>query len=204
MSNLTIRILTAIVGIPIVVLLSFLGGLFFLLLVMLCSSIALHEFYKLSEAKGAKPQIILGLIAGGLVNLSFYHSKLQNFCVNIFQKAGLSIPFPSQANLFFILIISILVVLLIIELYRNSSSPLLNLSSTILGLIYAQQNPNTNTVDQVYIASTLNECGVDIDLQALTGRQFLTIRFCNDDSFSPIANITENWEIMLQFELYNP
>lgn len=136
MSNLTIRILTAIVGIPIVVLLSFLGGLFFLLLVMLCSSIALYEFYKLSEAKGAKPQIALGLIAGGLINLSFYHNKLQNFCVDIFRKAGLLIPFPSQANLFFILIISILVVLLIVELFRNSGSPLQNLSSTILGLIY--------------------------------------------------------------------
>lgn len=136
MSNLTIRILTAIVGIPIVVILSFLGGLFFLLLVMLCSSIALYEFYKLSEAKGAKPQIALGLIAGGLINLSFYHNKLQTFCVDVFRKAGLLIPFPSQANLFFILIISILVVLLIVELYRNSGSPLLNLSSTILGVIY--------------------------------------------------------------------
>jgi len=74
---------------------------------------------------------------------------------------------------------------------------------TILGLIYAQQNPNTNTVDQVYIASTLNECGVDIDLQALAGRQCLNIKFCNDDTFSPILNIIENYEIMLQFQLYN-
>ena len=103
---------------------------------IICSSFALYEFYKLSESKGAKPQIVLGLIAGGLVNLSFYHTKLQKFCVDIFQKIGLAIPFPNQANLFFILIISILIVLLIVELFRNSGSPLQNLSSTILGIIY--------------------------------------------------------------------
>jgi phosphatidate cytidylyltransferase len=136
LSNLTIRILAAIVGIPILILLSYLGGLFFLLLVVLCSSVALYEFYKLSQAKGAKPQIILGLIAGGLINLSFYHNKLQNFSIDVFRKVGLLIPFPSQSNLFFILIISILVVLLIVELFRNSGSPLLNLSSTMLGIIY--------------------------------------------------------------------
>lgn len=136
MSNLTVRILTATVGIPILILLSYLGGFYFLSLVIICSSFALYEFYKLSEAEGTKPQIILGLIAGGLVNLSFYHSKLQSFCVDIFQKAGLAIPFPSQANLFFILTISILLTLLIVELFRNSGSPLQNLSSTILGIIY--------------------------------------------------------------------
>ena len=136
MSNLTVRTLTAIVGIPILILLSYLGGFYFLSLVIICSCFALYEFYKLSEAKGAKPQIMLGLVAGVLVNLSFYHSKLQSFCVDLFQKIGLAIPFPSQANLFFMLTISILLTLLIVELFRNSGSPLQNLSSTILGIIY--------------------------------------------------------------------
>jgi phosphatidate cytidylyltransferase len=136
LSNLTIRILTATVGIPVLILLSYLGGFYFLALVVLCSTIALHEFYKLSQTKGAKPQIVVGLIAGGLINLSFYHNKLQNFSVGLFQKMGLSVPFPNQANLFFILIISILIVILIVELFRNAGYPLHNLSVTVMGLIY--------------------------------------------------------------------
>jgi hypothetical protein len=74
---------------------------------------------------------------------------------------------------------------------------------TILSLLYAQQTPNTQTTDQCYIVSTLNECGVDINLSALVGRQFLNIKWVNDDAYSLIANIATDWEIILQFELSN-
>jgi hypothetical protein len=74
---------------------------------------------------------------------------------------------------------------------------------TILGIIYAQQNQNTQFSDQVYTVSTLNECGVDININSLIGRQILQLKFCNDDSNTPMSNIANDWEIALFFQLYN-
>jgi hypothetical protein len=55
----------------------------------------------------------------------------------------------------------------------------------------------------VYTVSTLQEVGVDINLAQLQGRQNLNLRWTNDDGYSLIGNITADWEIMLEFTLYN-
>ena len=76
----------------------------------------------------------------------------------------------------------------------------------ILGLLWARTNPNTSTgsVASVYTVSTLQDVGVDINLAQLVGRQNLNLRFTNDDGYSLIGNITTDWEIMIEFTLYNP
>jgi len=74
---------------------------------------------------------------------------------------------------------------------------------TILGMLYPITDPNTRTADQVYIITTLDQIGVDININSLRGRQFLNIKLCNDDSYSLLANITNDYEICLFFELYN-
>lgn len=75
----------------------------------------------------------------------------------------------------------------------------------ILGLLWARTNPNSalGSAVSVYTVSTLQEPGVDINLDQLQGRQNLNLRMTNDDGYSLIGNITADWEIMLEFTLYN-
>lgn len=136
MSNLTQRILTALVAIPIILLICMQGGIFFFLFVAAASGIALWEFYRLSGHKGAKPLLSLGLITGFFINLSFFHVKLQTFVTGILIDYGLTIPFPSQSQLFLITLLTAVVVLVVVELFRNDGSALLNLSTTLMGVLY--------------------------------------------------------------------
>lgn len=75
----------------------------------------------------------------------------------------------------------------------------------ILGLLHARTNPNSavGSAVSVYTVSTLQEVGIDINLAQLQGRQNLNLRWTNDDGYSLIGNITADWEIMLEFTLYN-
>jgi hypothetical protein len=74
---------------------------------------------------------------------------------------------------------------------------------TILGVLYAQQSQNPNSSDQVYSLTTLDQCGVDININSLRGQQILQLKWCNDDSITPLSNISKDYEISLFFQLYN-
>ncbi|MBI4547794.1 MAG: phosphatidate cytidylyltransferase [Ignavibacteriae bacterium] len=135
MSNLTQRILTAVVAIPVIALICLVGGIYFFAFVALTSALALAEFYKLAQAKGAKPLIALGIVCGFFINLSFLHAKLQTFLTRIFEAQGIAIPFPSQAQLFLITIIVTIIVISLRELFRHDGPALFNLSSTLMGIL---------------------------------------------------------------------
>jgi phosphatidate cytidylyltransferase len=135
MSNLTQRILVAIVAIPLIVLICMLGGVYFFGFIALVSAVALHEFYAIARAKGARPMVGAGIVAGFFVNLSFFHPKLLEAFAGGMESVGMPIPFPSQAQLLLIVLILSVAILIVIELFRSkASSPLLNLSTTILGV----------------------------------------------------------------------
>jgi phosphatidate cytidylyltransferase len=112
------------------------GGMYFFLFVAVISAFALTEFYDLAKAKGAQPQVVLGVIAGVFINLSFFYPKLSLFVVGIFHSMGMQIPFPSQSQLLLITLLKVIAILSVVELFRNKGSALLNLSTTILGLLY--------------------------------------------------------------------
>ena len=69
MSNNLLRILTALVGIPAVLGLTYLGGWAFLALVAVMALLAQYETYHLLRAAGLSPHIPLGLALGALVLL---------------------------------------------------------------------------------------------------------------------------------------
>lgn len=69
MSNNLLRILTGLIGIPIVVGLAYLGGWAFLALVAVMALMAQHEVYHLLKAAGLAPRVTLGLVLGALVLL---------------------------------------------------------------------------------------------------------------------------------------
>jgi phosphatidate cytidylyltransferase len=136
MSNLTLRVVTAVVAIPLIVLVCMAGGIYFFVFIALISAIALSEYYALARAKGARPPAAAGIFAGFLVDLSFYHAKLQLSLARAAEGTGMSFPFPSQAQLLVITLILVVAGLSLIELFRNEGSALLNLSATLFGLLY--------------------------------------------------------------------
>jgi phosphatidate cytidylyltransferase len=117
-SNLAQRVLVGVAAIPIILLLCMAGGVYFFAFVAVVSAVALHEFYRLAAAKGARPMVALGLIAGFAINLSFF--------------LGLA----SEPPLLVTVLLITVIVLSLRELFRNEGSAILNLSTTLLGVLY--------------------------------------------------------------------
>ena len=136
MSNLTQRVLTALVAIPIILLLCLAGGIYFFIFFALASAMALREFYTLSGAKGAKPLVVPGMIAGLFINLSFMSARVRTGLSGLLEQFGIAVPFPSQAQFLVITVLIVVVVLVLMELFRNNGSAILNLSTTVFGIFY--------------------------------------------------------------------
>lgn len=89
-------------------------------LFLLVTILGVQEFYRLSKKAGAKPQLLLGLVAAFLLFTgAFSHS------------AGLSWSFP-----FFPLLMILVFSTFLWELFRTSEKPFLNLGFTLLGWVY--------------------------------------------------------------------
>ena len=136
MSNLSLRVLAAVVAIPIIVAICLAGTVYFFGFVTMISGVALYEFYGLARTKGASPQVAIGIFSGFLINLSFYHAKLQTLIAGLFLAEGIAIPFPSQSQLLVIIILVTVVVASAVELFRNKGSAVINLATTLLGVLY--------------------------------------------------------------------
>ncbi|MBI5476517.1 MAG: phosphatidate cytidylyltransferase [Ignavibacteriales bacterium] len=136
MSNHLQRVLIAVVGIPIILFISITGGLYFFIFISILSGLTLHEFYGLTKKKGANPLIIIGIATGFLINLSFYYVPVRNLVVSAAHSAGLQIPYPTQTQLLFMIILIFVVVVLLTELFRNRGSVIQNSSASIFGLFY--------------------------------------------------------------------
>ena len=76
-SNLTSRVLVALVAIPALLIVAYIGGIFFFLFVAVVSALSLNEFYNLAQLKGASPQRALGVTAALLVSAAFFHEQIQ-------------------------------------------------------------------------------------------------------------------------------
>jgi len=103
------------VGVPVVLLAAFLGGFFFLILVEAILVVSLLEFYAMSQRKGASPAKLIGVLSAVAISLALYFND---------PRAALSV-------------VAVTVVLLhSIELFRQPPNPFLNLSTTLLGVLY--------------------------------------------------------------------
>lgn len=71
MSNLTQRILTAVVAIPLVLVAVWMGGWIFVGLLLLVALLAQWEVYGLLQASGIQPYSMLGLVLGALVVVQY-------------------------------------------------------------------------------------------------------------------------------------
>jgi len=126
MSNLVRRVVTAVLAIPLILWISFRGGWYFFAFVSLLSVVGLLEFYKLAEAKGANPLKQLGVIAVLFINLSFFR-RGQEHVLSMFS------PIAQQ---FLILVLLCMILIGLVELFRNKGSAMNNVAQTIFGVLY--------------------------------------------------------------------
>jgi phosphatidate cytidylyltransferase len=136
LKNLTLRVLVALIAIPIILWLTMLGGYYFFSLIAIISSLALYEFYGLAEAKGAAPLKTLGLAAGAIVNVVFiyerFHVELYQFFLDHFD---LRLSLFSQHQLLTVVLLKFLLLAMLIELFRTKGSPIVNIAITITGVL---------------------------------------------------------------------
>jgi len=136
LSNLATRVLVAVVAIPLILLLTMAGGFYFFGFVTLLSSLALREFFDIAERKGVYPQVVPGLLLGALVNAVFLYYKGKYALLTLLADSGVAVPFASMAQWLLILLLIFIPFMLALELFRTRGSPLLNVSTTVTGVLY--------------------------------------------------------------------
>jgi phosphatidate cytidylyltransferase len=136
LKNLTSRVLVAFAAIPIILWLTMLGGYYFFFLIAVISSLALHEFYELAEAKGAAPLKALGLAVGVIINAVFIYERFQvdiyQFVIDHFET---HLSMFSQHQLLTVVLLKFLLLTMLIELFRTKGSSTINIATTILGVL---------------------------------------------------------------------
>ena len=112
------------------------GGFYFFGLMALISALSLYEYYRLARAKAARPQVATGLVFGLCVNAVFIYDKLQYVILEAATGWGLAIPLPSMAQWFLILALVFVPTIVLVELFRNNGSALINVAVTLFGVFY--------------------------------------------------------------------
>ncbi|HLP17368.1 MAG TPA: phosphatidate cytidylyltransferase [Bacteroidota bacterium] len=170
-SNLTLRVAVAVIGIPALLFAAYAGGLFFFGLVAAIGVLALNEFYAMTEAKGMKPQRGTGIAGTVLIFCAFFHEQIQFFILPFFiDKGGISLL--TKLQLFITLYFLTLVVVLLIELFRNKGSVILNSAATMMGMGYVG----------IFL-------GTLIGLRELYGMEFpVSLAMAHANGLSPIAD----------------
>jgi len=119
MSNLTQRIITALIGASLVISAILYDEFTFLLLMLLIALLGVYEFYGLLKQDGVQPQVVPGLFLAALPFLSPVLSSGAGIALNL-------LP----------LIIVLPYLIFLRELYRKSEKPFTNIAMTLLGPLY--------------------------------------------------------------------
>ncbi|MCX7984672.1 MAG: phosphatidate cytidylyltransferase [Bacteroidetes bacterium] len=133
--KLTSRSIVAILGIPCILWLTLAGSYYFWILITLISSLTLYEFYELTEQKGAVPYKWLGILGGICITTVFIYERLQLDIYKYFADHGIHLAMFSLHQLFTVTVIVLLLITLIIELFRQQGSPILNVTATLGGMM---------------------------------------------------------------------
>ncbi len=129
------RVLVAVVAIPLILWAGFQGGYWFFALVALLSGFSLWEFYLLAERKGVAPLKSIGLLFGLLVNFAFVYERAQIDLYRFFEGVGIRLSMFSQLQFLLLLELIFVVLVLLVELFRQQGSPLLNIGTTVSGVL---------------------------------------------------------------------
>lgn len=133
MTNTATRVLFAVVAIPGVLLLAWIGGYAWALFIAAVLSASLMEFAAMARAKDITPQTGM-MVAGGLaLLLVFLHERISS---DIPTLLGGGVHWPLQWQAFIWIVLLFMMAVLLIELYRARPSPMLNMGTTVLATLY--------------------------------------------------------------------
>ena len=115
MGELTKRILVALVGIPLILFLTYRGSWYFFVLIIIIAVTAQWEFYRLQNNKHIYPQKFIGIIAGMIILL------------------GIQTGYWFFSGITTVIILMIMMINEMFRSYKNISS---NMGVTLLGIFY--------------------------------------------------------------------
>jgi phosphatidate cytidylyltransferase len=113
-SKLSSRVIVAIIGMPLIIIVCLLGKIYFLFFSLGIGILSFYEFAKMARNKHSYVNLALGWLIVFLIIINEYKQFI-----------------PIQS-----LILLSIVVLLLFELFRNKESAISNLGTTLLGLFY--------------------------------------------------------------------
>lgn len=110
-----VRTLVTVIFGPLIIVAAWKGGLAFLVVVASIVFLAMHEFYNLAIQKVTSPEKFIGIGTGVLLCLLAYFRQPLDMWILL-------------SGAFFLLIV--------VELFRNEVGPILNISTTLMGIFY--------------------------------------------------------------------
>lgn len=133
MSNTATRVLVAVIAIPVILLLAYLGGWFWFAFMLSVLVVSLMEFRALVLAKGMEPQPALMIAGAGGLLVVFINERLRSDLGLLFDGR---IATALQWQAFIWILLVLLVVAMLVELFRNRGSAVFNLSALFFGVLY--------------------------------------------------------------------
>lgn len=119
MSNLTVRVLVAVVAGPLILAACYFGGIYFFLFTTALIVVSISEFYSMARTKGTEPASVLGITSAGIINAIVYSRGI---------------------NIAFYFLVAVLVIVLLSELVKKRtaavSGAFANVGATIIGIVY--------------------------------------------------------------------
>jgi phosphatidate cytidylyltransferase len=115
MSELSKRLLVAIVGIPTILILTYMGGWYFYLLILIITFFAQWEFYEIQRKKHIKPQSYNGVITGQIILLGIQTGEWQIFGMGL---------------------VLLLMLILSFEMFCHHENAGTNIGITLVGILY--------------------------------------------------------------------
>jgi len=134
-ASLPKRVGVAVVAIPTILWLAYLGGYYFFLFVALISSLSLYEFYRMAELKGAFPLKSVGLLFGLFFNLAFIYDRMSLDILAFFEGFGINLALFSLHQFLLFVFLLFLLGTSLVELFRRKGTPMQNAGTTVLGVV---------------------------------------------------------------------
>jgi len=135
-SNLATRVLVALVGIPLILLLVFAGGFYFYGFVVAVSVAGLLEFFGLAREKGYAPIAWIGVAFGVALTTVFLTERLRDALAVSLEGVGMSFPAPTLSQTLLIVLLLFVPAILMAELFRGKPNGLANAAVTVFGPVY--------------------------------------------------------------------
>lgn len=135
MKELFIRVIVAVVAVPLIVYLILQGGWYFFALITIISVVSQIEFYNLARQKDNLPQVVPGIFLSLIILYSV--------------QAGPSNPLTGLA-------LALLILIFGYEMFHNKSSAILNISTTMAGVVY----PGLFLATLLFLRNNIQQLGI--------------------------------------------